>query len=666
MQLLKGLSGKLLYFLRIIVMGSIALSQMALQPLPYPLIIKDTRALAPRADDTGVPTVTLGGLGNVPLGSDVNFTVTFDNNDTLTGYGPYIDVLLDTTGADGVPTGVPGTSLPLDGLGTDTISAKYLETAFVLNSTMWIISFDSAGKATHPLLRDTDGDYVVMDAPAGYGPGDTLVVLRLPFGSFVNTQPPAVVDMTVNMHPYADINTALKVSARGGFQFGTTALDDFCCGDDPGSTVSAWANGDVIPKLFTLSKVYSFDEAETTTGPNFRAFYPLQTTRYTVTATIAPGQTMNNVVLTDILPPNIQAVNLIASSPSGASCSSIPASPGGSLVCDWGSTVISGSASFTFDFYVTLNSADSGNPVVIDPTTGLSASSCNNVTLSANWSTPDTLRDLNETISEAPAGCEHTLADRSIAIQKAVALVTDNNAAGFSPGDVLEYTLDFQVSDYFSFQDLVISDIISDGQRFDISYVPELDVAEHGGSLTNQKFHNDAADHNYTVEQKFTGAVAALPVLTVGVVDLGKTNIEFRVSDEMADQGWDAKLLGGCVPDGGGSDVDCDPYNGGATYGKIKFRTVIQEDFSDAFSAPHDSSVDQGDKLTNTAEINGTVLNNITLEPYAATANDDTDVSVAIPYGEIGKVVYAISSVDGTVVKNPVQVQIKPGRPGDL
>ena len=61
---------------------------------------------------------------------------------------------------------------------------------------------------------------------------------------------------------------------------------------------------------------------------------------------------------------------------------------------------------------------------------------------------------------------DHTLTDKSIAIQKGVAVVNDTGVTGPTPGDTLEYTLSFQVSDFFAFQGVVITDTISDGQHW--------------------------------------------------------------------------------------------------------------------------------------------------------------------------------------------------------
>ena len=167
------------------------------------------------------PSVSLGVPGQAPLGSDVSFSVTFNNNDPANGvgFGPVQDVILDTTGADGD-----------DGLGTTSISAEYAGIPFSTggaNPTMWVLTFNGAGQATHPLFRDNTGAFINVTGTSG----DELVVLRLPFGSFSYEQPPAVVTLNVNLSNLADLGTPLGITARGGYEFGYTPLDDWCCGD---------------------------------------------------------------------------------------------------------------------------------------------------------------------------------------------------------------------------------------------------------------------------------------------------------------------------------------------------------------------------------------------------------------------------------------------------
>ena len=99
------------------------------------------------------PSISLSVPPQVPIGATVNFSVSFDNGDPVdVGYGPILDVILDTTGADAEAAGGP-----FDGLGTSSITASYLGNPFTTggsNPTMWILTFNGAGQATHPLIRD--------------------------------------------------------------------------------------------------------------------------------------------------------------------------------------------------------------------------------------------------------------------------------------------------------------------------------------------------------------------------------------------------------------------------------------------------------------------------------------------------------------------------------
>ena len=46
--------------------------------------------------------------------------------------------------------------------------------------------------------------------------------------------------------------------------------------------------------------------------------------------------------------------------------------------------------------------------------------------------------------------------------------------AELSPGDVIEYRLEFQVSDYFAYDDFSVTDVISDGQHLLETFTPTL------------------------------------------------------------------------------------------------------------------------------------------------------------------------------------------------
>jgi hypothetical protein len=485
------------------------------------------------------PSVSLNVPSNVFLGSDVNFSVSFANPSADTpGYGPVIDIILDTTGADGVyPGTTPGVN-DYDGLGTTSISASYFTVPFVLNSTMWVVPFNGSGNATHPLFRDSSGAYITVTGT----PGDTLVVLRLPFGSFSPGQPAATVNVSVNMSNKADVGTPLSIQARGGYEFGYTPLDDWCCGDAASpNAIGSFTSGSVKPILYTLTKTYSGPEGEAASGPNFRTYYPLQ---YTVSAQIAPGLSLTGLTLTDVLPANLQYYSLVASNPGGASCLTTPnplTTPGGSLACSFAGSV-SGTASMTFDFYIPRDNASGAR--IIDPISGDDVTSCNNASVTASW-TPFDPRDTGGGVSTNPPGCEYTLTEKSIAIQKGVANVNDINAPGNSPHDTLEYTLTFQVSDFFAFNNIVVTDIVSDGQHVDSTFTPTLQINGNTYSLAATPMLStpltDPVNWTYDIACNYSGGAGAeCTTDNTSLPNDGTTTLTFQVSREIIQSVLDA------------------------------------------------------------------------------------------------------------------------------
>ncbi|MGO9601742.1 MAG: hypothetical protein ACLP7Q_27535 [Isosphaeraceae bacterium] len=134
--------------------------------------------------NSAIPQVALTIPTEALIGTQVNFTVGFQNaSTTTTGYAPYVDLILPRTGDEG-----PSPSNP-DGI--TFASATYLGQAI----TSTVLTFDAAGHATHPYAVDTSGNHLVISGT----PGDQLAVLQLPFGSFTPGQPTATINVTVNL-----------------------------------------------------------------------------------------------------------------------------------------------------------------------------------------------------------------------------------------------------------------------------------------------------------------------------------------------------------------------------------------------------------------------------------------------------------------------------------
>ena len=76
-------------------------------------------------------------------------------------------------------------------------------------------------------------------------------------------------------------------------------------------------------------------------------------------------------------------------------------------------------------------------------------------------------RDLADHILSEDSNQE-TLQAHSVAIQKYANIHTNNGSPLPSPGDILQFTMNFEVSDYFDFTNIVIEDQMPDG----LTYIP--------------------------------------------------------------------------------------------------------------------------------------------------------------------------------------------------
>jgi uncharacterized repeat protein (TIGR01451 family)/fimbrial isopeptide formation D2 family protein len=601
----------------------------------------------PRALFAPGVSVSLDMPSTVFLGDDFNFTATFDNNGSDPGYGPFIDLVFPVTGADGDD-------------GIDFISASYLGADVETVEQTFPDDGGGTGCVDHPWVKDSNGDYVEVCGKAG----DKLVSLKLPFGSFVPDQPPADVTIQAHLSNKADLGTTPLIRYRGGYIYGEDPLDNWCCGDTPIAQPSdpdttTWPSDTVEPIVMTMSKSYngpSNTSAETATGPN----YPRT---YTIAVDIATGQQVAALHIVDNLPNDVQFTGYTVKDASGntlsATANTTPSTstPGGTLDVTLDNTVTGADGDdvfVTIEYYVPLNDATSSR--VIAPDTGAEVNSTNSATVTGDWTPLDT-RDTPAPVSVTAIGTpgDVTVSHRSLAIQKSVNNITDSQN---SPGDVLEYTLTFQVSDFFAFDQIVVTDIISDGQHVDSTFTPTLQINGNAFSLAATSFSSG----NYDVACDYTGTAGTeCSTDNTSAPNTGKTTLTFKVSDELATRGLDSRLVGGCVdPSNGSNPPSCNAYNDGATEGTIVFHTIIQEEFTDDHPSG-DASVDQGDILRDDSDIDGRNLDTVNFQPTGSTVTDDAEASISIGRDELTKAIYAINDDTNLPTDGAGNVVIKPG-----
>jgi uncharacterized repeat protein (TIGR01451 family)/fimbrial isopeptide formation D2 family protein len=583
--------------------------------LAAPVLSVILAAPAARAADTGpIPTVGISAPATPLIGQSVEVDLTFVNDSAIhTGYGPYVDLKL--------PLGMDGN----DGL-TFT-GATYLG-ATVANVQLVA---DITGCVTHPWALDATDAHVQV---CGMSPGQVFVALRLPFGSFTPGQPTATLKVATQLSSLADAGAPLTISAAAGFQFGADPLNDPTI--DP-SVIGAPASTTISPTIITVTKTYLGPEDETATGPNFPQ-------KYTISAIVAPGQTVTNLTLIDDLPANMQFVSIDPTVPAGAASVSTPSTltPGGTLSRNFGTVVGTGgaSASMTFTFYIPR--VDQSAAVILNANTGAFANSVDTARATAMWA-PIDIRDATGPVSAGPV--THTLRDKSVAVQKSAGLAVDLTPAGASPGDTIQWTMAVQVSDYFALNTLVLDDLLGDGTRFDNTFTPTLQVDGNGFTSAEAPF----AGANFTLS---------------AVNGLGKTPISFRVSDELVTRGGpNGRLVGGCInPATGSNPPNCSAYNNLGTTVTITFRSIIQQTYVDGLT-----QVVEGDTLINETAVTGSVLNPTTAaftatgssigDGSAAVATAGSAASVSIAKGGLQKTIFAING--NTTV--PAQVHVAPG-----
>ncbi len=590
-------------------------------------------SLEPRLALAAVPVAGLSLSAQSMIGESLQFNVSFDNQPSgpsPTGYGPYVDLFIDATGADGVS---PGGAEPTDFDGLSGLTASYLGATL----TPIAVTLGPGGTYTHPLARTLSGAPLTGTAPAGFVQGDVLYVLELPFGSYVDTQPVANLTISTSLSSEADLGSPLRVAARGGFRYGLDPLDNPTT--DP-SILGAVVTATTTPTVIRLTKQYDGPENETATGPNFPR-------RYTLTADVANGQTIDDLRLIDLLPDDLAFLDIVSISAGGSeedrpTVGVATLAPNNDLIVHFPS-VTGGpggnDASVVFEYFVPEFDA-SGNRV-ISHTTGDDAPTVNDSRATGSW-TPvdpsDSVVAIN-IVDQTPADDNHTLTNKSIAIQKSHTILTDVGAAGPSPGDTVEYTLNFQISDYFTFGDLVIEDIVSDGQR----------LQETSPGVFPGPFTLSVTDRTGPIAGNFS------PSLSAGATNLfidlseiggdtnpatdGTTRLVFDVSRAMQDLGAADGILQG----GRATAPDAGPAVGTLTY-----RTVIQQSFSDTYPSG-ESNVDQGDLLSNAVTVTGTVRSNGSILNVLDTESDTSSDAIEIVTGSLLKTTYAVNGVLGSI-----------------
>lgn len=562
------------------------------------------------------PTLALdGSSADILLGDTAQIRAIVTNPSSQEGYAPFIDILIPATGFDGD-----------DGVGF--VSASTM--GITLNG--YVVTFGADGTAEHPLARDANGNPVVLQASQyGYKAGDQLVVLALPYAGFGQDQPSIAVDIVLRMSPLADVNQDHTVSLRAGFQYGNDALDN--PQQDPALFEGGWQTYALRSTPFEVTQSLDMTEGETATGEN----YPHT---LTVTATPAPGQTLQNVVVVQQLPDSIRVLGITTGS--GGALTRLTLADGRVLtdaaainaalalkpyVASYEITyaTLSGPADTLVRFFVADTTA-SGQQV-LDPATGAPRQIDVARALSTGQWTPLDPRDVPANFPWVPVigrGEDIAFTAKAVALHKTATVDTDSGVAGISPGDVLGFQYDVTLSDYFAVGksmlgqgSFTITDTLGDGLTF--TGTPLLTFTQDG--------------------QQYTVAL----IYSLGGKTANGTEIVFDLAASIAQAGLSMDALIG--------DIASDGTRQSATRATINYEARVDEAYQGSYTQ---AEINEGDSLSNSALLAGTIVQSrLNVGPVQS---DGSNVTMTVPNGNVD---IAVFQVNGSTV--PPSYELQPG-----
>lgn len=555
----------------------------------------------------------------VLIGEDFHFKLKVSPDPSLpVGYAPFVELYLQYDGAN--------CTQPLsghcDGLKFGGANAEFTTTVLPLTScpagTPFVFGVNPSCSAAPQCAGTTSTaptscffgtapPTCVTESVAGF----QKVVLPLPFGSFAFNQPPVLLDVTVHVDSFANEGVPLTIKTRAGYQYGSNALGGTPIFD---GTCPIMEHSMTTPRVLIVHKKYPGPEEETATGPNFPVTYQ-------ISVDVANMQVVNNLQVVDCLPGSLTFL----SGPVGSTFA------GGCLTVSLG-TVTGGTThpdrSFSFQAYVQDLDTTTGLPVL--------GPSCktpvpNPATATAQWTPLDVREAGPVTVSAQDV---HTITAKCVALQKTVQEVHDTHAPGPTPGDTLQYRLDFEISDFRTFDGIVLDDFLADGLvPVGTPTLTISDKFDSGPPLSGpispvtSVYQNSSTGDVYTCND---GSKMYQP-----------SHLQFDISGALATLDPTGRHGLGILT-GGQAGL---PHAGPAT-GTILFRARIA-DLYQRQQIPSPRNVKKDDTLPNCPEIHGNLLQNADSpaipQVVVGSGDDDSLAAVTIVTGILKKVVLAVN-----------------------
>ena len=547
-------------------------------------------------DNTSIPDITLKGEnGNnmsfnnpadVFINESFNFQMVFKNLGDATGFQPYIQL----------------------------IAPKELTHFTVSYSNRKIVPI-KVGIFNESTYDNTTGLYTLRDPftkKEVHGPANsTFYILQYPLGSFTVDAPDAVLNITSGIG-VLKIGKLLNFTVTPVFRYGNSPIDD-PVNYPPiyGETVTGWVN----PVVVKIDKSSSLNEHETATGSNF----PFS---YSVNINIANGAKIENITITDVIPSDVMYLGspVLYDSKgrvidSGLYTIEEPAGnkTGGKLILKLKEAVgdlSTTSITLKYKAYAPeFDNSTGDNITIINSETGECVAAASTVDMNYTY--------VNDTYN---ASNSYSIYLKSLATQKYSEILTGSGQLHpVVPHNLIVYKIDFEISDYFAFDDLVIYDKfdthkVGSAQKFLTEYEPVLSIYGKTYEL-NESYYS---------------------VVSLGIFD---ESVTFYISKFLKDNNISTSLKGGYYTNRS--------VNQGAMVGSLNFVAKVIIHYSNG------SSVVSNDLVINYIKTSATVLNTFN------TVSDNSYTQLRVPSVTLKKDIIA---VDGEIINDTDFYKVYPGQ----
>ena len=547
-------------------------------------------------DNTSIPDITLKGEnGNnmsfnnpadVFINESFNFQMVFKNLGDATGFQPYIQL----------------------------IAPKELTHFTVSYSNRKIVPI-KVGIFNESTYDNTTGLYTLRDPftkKEVHGPANsTFYILQYPLGSFTVDAPDAVLNITSGIG-VLEIGKLLNFTVTPVFRYGNSPIDD-PVNYPPiyGETVTGWVN----PVVVKIDKSSSLNEHETATGSNF----PFS---YFVNINIVNGAKIENITITDVIPSDVMYLGspVLYDSKGRVIDSSLytieePAGnkTGGKLILKLKEAVgdlSTTSITLKYKAYAPeFDNSTGDNITIINSETGGGVAAASTVDMNYTY--------VNDTYN---ASNSYSIYLKSLATQKYSEILTGSGQLHpVVPHNLIVYKIDFEISDYFAFDDLVVYDKfdthkVGSAQKFLSEYEPVLSIYGKTYEL-NESYYS---------------------VVSLGDID---ESVTFYISKFLKDNNISTSLKGGYYTNRS--------VNQGAMVGSLNFVAKVIIHYSNG------SSVVSNDLVINHIKTSATVLNTFN------TVSDNSYTQLRVPSVTLKKDIIA---VDGEIINDTDFYKVYPGQ----